>query len=447
VTAALQNVHHIEALAVSRGRRRLAENLSFTMHAGSYLELSGPNGSGKTSLLRTLAGLLPSQADLSPRAFLLGDLGGLRPELNVASQLGAWLALYGAPASPDAVLGVLAHVGLAPQAALRIGQLSQGQMRRLMLGAMQASGRPVWLIDEPLNALDADAIALFRDMLLAHLRQGGTAVIATHHRLHEALPELAACRAGCIALDGRAALVETRALLAAVAAAAAPAPPLRGVQALAWVLRREWLLLATRPQDALWPAVFYWMGISLFPFGLDAGVLAQSAAGIFWIVALFAMLIGTGRLFEADAACGALAQMQAAGLSMPALAAGKLLACWLLTGVPVALASVPLGLQYGLSGDTLLVLCASLTLGMASLSALSCLFAVLGLMARRGQVVTCLLAFPLFVPLVVFGTAAINGAQSGAGALAPMIVLAGVAAATVLVLPFAAAWLLALALE
>jgi heme exporter protein A len=184
-----------EKLACARGERRLFDSLSFRVRAGQALAIEGANGSGKTSLLRLIAGFLAPTGgrilvktaasesdDAEERGRLVGWLGhldGLKPQLTVHEQLGFFARLYGQPVDP----AVLDQVGLARQAELPCRYLSAGQRRRLALARLLVSRRPLWLLDEPFAALDVAGQALVAQLMARHCGEGGIIIAATHDPL------------------------------------------------------------------------------------------------------------------------------------------------------------------------------------------------------------------------------------------------------------------------
>jgi heme exporter protein A len=184
-----------ETLACTRGDKRLFDGLSFRVGAGQALAVEGANGSGKTSLLRMIAGFLAPSAgriliksdagesdDAEDRGRRIGWLGhqdGLKPQLTVAEQLSFFARLYGQAADAS----VLDQVGLARQAELPCRYLSAGQRRRLALARLLSSGRALWLLDEPFAALDAAGQALVAQLMARHCGAGGIIIAATHDPL------------------------------------------------------------------------------------------------------------------------------------------------------------------------------------------------------------------------------------------------------------------------
>ena len=176
-------------LALVRSERPLFEGLSFALPAGGALLLTGPNGAGKTSLLRVLAGLIApargavalegaGEAELPAQVHLIGPRDAIKGALTPRETLRGWAALLGGAA--PAVDPALARLGLGPAADLPCALLSSGQRRRLALARLLAAPRPVWLLDEPTNALDAQARALLAALVAAHRAAGGIAIVATH---------------------------------------------------------------------------------------------------------------------------------------------------------------------------------------------------------------------------------------------------------------------------
>ena len=167
-------------LAVARGGVPVLEGLSFVLQPGRALVLRGPNGIGKTTLLRCIAGLQPAlsghilQTDQSVAYAAHAD--GVKYALTVAENLRFWAEVYG---TGDIAKAMAAYDldGLATRPA---SQLSAGQKRRLGLARLLVTGRPVWALDEPTVSLDARAVQLFADAVSAHMAQGGSALIATH---------------------------------------------------------------------------------------------------------------------------------------------------------------------------------------------------------------------------------------------------------------------------
>ena len=186
----------ITELACRRGGRKVIERLSFGLAAGELLALVGRNGSGKTTLLRALALLVRPDAgtirwqggDVTSepetwrgRLAWLGHLEGLKGDLSVVENLRTAARLRGDP-SPDLgrVDAALAAFDLPGLADRPVRTLSAGQRRRAALARVVLADAAVWLLDEPLNALDAPAQAAFRTALADHLAGGGLVVAATH---------------------------------------------------------------------------------------------------------------------------------------------------------------------------------------------------------------------------------------------------------------------------
>ena len=217
------------------------------------------------------------------------------------------------------------------------------------------------------------------------------------------------------------------------------------MNAIAAVVQRD-LRLALRRKSEVLTAVFFFVVVaSLFPLaiGPEPDVLRKIAPGILWVGALLASLLSLGRLFAADYQDGTLEQMALSPTPLPLLVAAKVLAHWLLSGLPLALLSPVLALQFDLDGGTMWVLFASLLLGTALLSFLGAVGAALTLGVRGGEVLLSLLILPLYIPALVFGSGAVEAQMVGLGYGAQMSILS----AMLLVAAFFGPWACALALR
>jgi heme exporter protein A len=179
----------VEGLAIVRGGRWLFEGMSFAAGPGDFVELRGANGTGKTSLLRAIAGFLHPRVGhiVFERAeepalalHYLGHLNGLKSGADVHAHLRYWAGLLGGGGDLGAVL---TRVGLSAQADLPARALSQGQARRLALSRLLLAPRPIWLLDEAAAALDASGREMLAALIQEHREQGGLILAAVHEPL------------------------------------------------------------------------------------------------------------------------------------------------------------------------------------------------------------------------------------------------------------------------
>lgn len=174
-----------------RGGRMLFEHISFDVPPGGAVSVSGPNGVGKSSLIRIAAGLLrAASGDVAtpPHRALMAEAAALDSTLPLGAALHFWAKLDSASESAaERVARALDAVGLGPIAAVPVRLLSTGQRRRAALARVVASGAPLWLLDEPANGLDVASVTMLERLIAAHRASGGVVAVATH--LPIALPD------------------------------------------------------------------------------------------------------------------------------------------------------------------------------------------------------------------------------------------------------------------
>ncbi|KQS48374.1 MULTISPECIES: heme ABC exporter ATP-binding protein CcmA [unclassified Sphingomonas] len=172
-----------DAVACVRGGRPLFADVSFALAPGDAAVVTGPNGIGKSSLIRIAAGLLaPSEGRVSCDAgiALLTEASALDVDQTLSAALRFWAILDQTPDPAGRVARAIEALDLTALSDIPVRLLSTGQRRRAALARVAASGAPVWLLDEPANGLDAESIARLRALLAEHRAQGGIALIATH---------------------------------------------------------------------------------------------------------------------------------------------------------------------------------------------------------------------------------------------------------------------------
>ena len=170
----------VKSLSVSRGGINLLEGLNIELNSGQAGILHGPNGVGKTTLLRALAGLQPIESGKIEYSIddvcYSGHADGVKPTLTVRENLEFWADIFGHHSISEAAEQFMISDFLD----LKVGTLSAGQKRRVGLSRLGLTGRSIWLLDEPTVSLDQTSVSIFENIIKDHLLKNGCALIATH---------------------------------------------------------------------------------------------------------------------------------------------------------------------------------------------------------------------------------------------------------------------------
>ena len=205
------------------------------------------------------------------------------------------------------------------------------------------------------------------------------------------------------------------------------------------VVMRDLLLAMRNRSDILTTLFFFIIAISLFPLGVgpELDTLREIAPGVFWVAALLASMLALERLFAIDYADGTLEQLLLTPQPTTVLVLAKVLAHWLITGVPLVLLSPLLGLQYDLSSEAIEALMLTLLLGTPSLSLIGAIGAALTLGLRGGGVLVSLLVLPLYIPVLIFGAGAVEASVSGLGGAGHVSMLGAIFLLSLVLAPLA----------
>ena len=215
------------------------------------------------------------------------------------------------------------------------------------------------------------------------------------------------------------------------------------------IVARDLVLAMRRRSDVLTTLFFFVIVVSLFPLGIgpELDTLRLIAPGVFWVAALLASMLALEKLFFVDFQDGALEQMLLVPQPLSILVLGKVLAHWLITGLPLVLLSPLLGLQYDLSTDTIGVMMLTLLVGTPALSLIGAIGAALTLELRGGGVLVSLLVLPLYIPILIFGAGAVEAEVSGLGGVGHLSMLGAILLLAVLAAPLATAAALRISAE
>jgi heme exporter protein B len=215
------------------------------------------------------------------------------------------------------------------------------------------------------------------------------------------------------------------------------------------ILQRELRLALRQGSDSVMVVTFFILAVTLFPFGIgpELNILERVSAGVLWVNALLASMLSLDRLFQTDYEDGSLELLALSPIPLEIVVAGKVVAHWLTTGLPLLCAAPLMAVLLNMNGDGFGVMMLSLLLGTPTLSLIGAVGAALVLGARRGGVLLSLLVLPLYVPVLIFGVSAIDATVQGFSAQSQLLVLGGILIAALPLTSWAAAAALRQAIE
>ncbi|WP_114662935.1 heme exporter protein CcmB [Polynucleobacter necessarius] len=221
------------------------------------------------------------------------------------------------------------------------------------------------------------------------------------------------------------------------------------MSALFAVIQRDLLLVMRRKSEVLTALFFFIVVTSLFPLGIgaDAALLRKIAPGVIWVSALLATLLGLHRMFAADYADGTLEQLLLSPQPFVLLIAGKIIAHWIVCGLPLVILAPIIGIQFDLDGSAMNVLMGTLLLGTPVLSLLGSIGAALTLGVRGGSVLISLLILPLYIPVLIFGAGAVYATSVGLDASGHFSVLGALLILALAFVPWVSAQAVKIAIE
>ena len=216
-----------------------------------------------------------------------------------------------------------------------------------------------------------------------------------------------------------------------------------------WIVWRDLILAWRRRADVLASLFFFVIVVSLFPLGIgpEAQLLRTIAPGVVWVAALLASMLSLGRIFENDYQDGTLEQLLLTPQPLYLVVLGKVLAQWLVAEIPLVIIAPVLGLQFGLSQNTLAVITVSLLLGTPCLSLIGSIGAALTLGLRAANVLMALLVLPLYIPVLIFGAGAVEASVNGASAEPYLLLLAATLVLSLVFAPWATSAALRISVE
>jgi heme exporter protein B len=210
-------------------------------------------------------------------------------------------------------------------------------------------------------------------------------------------------------------------------------------ETLLWIIRRDVTLAWRRRTDLFTTLIFFVIVIALFPLGIgpELDTLRLIAPGVMWVGALLASMLALEQLFSADHRDGSLEQLLLTPQPLGVIVLGKVIAHWLITGLPLVVLAPVLGLQYDMSAESLKIMVIALLLGTPTLSLLGAIGAALTLGLRTGGILVALLVLPLYIPVLIFGAGAVEATASGLGGQAHLSMLGAIALVALLATPIA----------
>lgn len=201
----------VSKLTAIRDDRVLFENLSFSLQLGDLVQIEGRNGTGKTTLMRIVAGLgdkeegdirwngekiESNREDYHQSLLFLGHQTGVKRDLTAFENLKFYQSIHAPNTSTEQIFSALTQVGLAGREDVPVAQLSAGQQRRVALARLWLSQQPLWILDEPLTAIDKQGVKVLEDLFLNHAQQGGIVLLTTHQDMFSDNPKLKKIKLG-----------------------------------------------------------------------------------------------------------------------------------------------------------------------------------------------------------------------------------------------------------